>query len=207
MCRRPGGQKVYEIENEIDFPTLHPMQYFTDSRDVLSWITNTKGQFQRYVASRRNQICKLSSPQQWHYISTKENPADLGTRPITVDELLRSRWISGTEFLQLENPVPPTETRTENKTLLYTVDVCSYFNPSTRHIGEEITSGEAWGLRLRMAGEELGFQNEQEVSVYLQRQMQAEAWPQGLDLIYKLPGSDGKQLRSTSPFLDERDGL
>jgi len=83
-------QEVFKIEREIDIPELLPTQYYTDSRDVLGWITNTKDQFQRYVVSRRDRICKFSEPDQWHYIATKENPADIGTRIITVAELMTS---------------------------------------------------------------------------------------------------------------------
>ena len=56
------AKQVFEIEKQIDIPALHPMQYFTDSKDVLGWIKNTKDNFKRYINSRRNRICMLSDP-------------------------------------------------------------------------------------------------------------------------------------------------
>ncbi len=35
------AKQVFAIEHQLDIPTLQPTQYFTDSRDVLGWITNT----------------------------------------------------------------------------------------------------------------------------------------------------------------------
>ena len=42
-------QQVMEIEAQIDIPGLHPMQYFSDGRDVLAWINNTEDEFLRYI--------------------------------------------------------------------------------------------------------------------------------------------------------------
>ena len=56
-----------------------------------------------------NTIRTLSDPNAWHYIKTKSNPADIGTRPITVEELQKSVWISGQQFLTGQELVIPTE--------------------------------------------------------------------------------------------------
>lgn len=69
--------KVLEIETELNIPSLEPTQYFTDSDDVLSWIQDTTHQLKMYVSSRRNFICKVSTPTAWHYIPTSVNPADI----------------------------------------------------------------------------------------------------------------------------------
>jgi len=58
-------KRMLELEKEIDISNLHPTQFFTDSRDVLGWITNTTDKFPRYVSARRNRICLLSKPEQW----------------------------------------------------------------------------------------------------------------------------------------------
>ena len=83
-----------------------PTQYYTDSRDVLAWITNdsTKEVLKRYVTSRIDTIRKISNPNQWYYIPTTDNPADIGTRPISVKNLEASNWLKGPPFLSSNNP-------------------------------------------------------------------------------------------------------
>ena len=44
-------------------------------------------------------IRKLSNPSDWKYIGTKENIADMASRPCTPSELKNSRWVSGPSFL------------------------------------------------------------------------------------------------------------
>ena len=101
------ANRMLDIESEIDIPDLEPTKYYTDSRDVLAWIQNTTEQQKRWVANRREFICKVSSPSSWNYVPTEINPADIGTRPVTVEDLEKSRWTTGPEFLYLQNPVVP----------------------------------------------------------------------------------------------------
>jgi hypothetical protein len=201
------AKQVFETEKQIDVPNLYPTQYFTDSKDVLGWITNTQTQFPRYVASRRNRICEISTPKQWHYISTKENPADLGTRPISVMELQNSAWIKGPDFLRLETPIPIEQQKLKSDVTLYTAPMYSFFHATTRHATEDITTGVAWEHKLQRTKEEQTLRNDMEASQYLQRQMQKEVWPRGVDSIHRLPPHLKARLLSKSPFLDETDGL
>lgn len=47
------------------------------------------------------EIHECSAPNQWHYVPTKVNPADHGTRSLTVKELAdTSQWWNGPEFLK-----------------------------------------------------------------------------------------------------------
>ena len=49
--------------------------------------------------------------------------------------------------------------------------------------------------------------NFHEASILLQKEMQREAWPKGLESIYKLDLKQRQEIISKSPFLDESDGL
>lgn len=51
-------------------------------------------------------IQDASEPEQWRYIETSTNPADLATRGITVKALLESNWLCGPHFLKLERQFP-----------------------------------------------------------------------------------------------------
>lgn len=49
-------------------------------------------------------IRKSSHPEQWHYISTENNPADHATRPIHASYLQHTNWLSGPSFLTKSIP-------------------------------------------------------------------------------------------------------
>ncbi len=63
------------INRSSDFS--HGKEYFwTDSKVVLGYINNDALRFHTFVAYRVQKICHSTSPQQWLYVSTDENPAD-----------------------------------------------------------------------------------------------------------------------------------
>ena len=67
---------------------------------------NQTKKFSRYITRRVEIIHKLSPICDWHYINTIENPADLASRPQTPDQLSKSCWLKGPEFLwQKDLPV------------------------------------------------------------------------------------------------------
>ena len=104
---RDLAEQVLQVETDLDIPNLQPTRFFTDSQDVLAWINNKEDAKPRYNTSRVNTICKISNPTQWQYIPTHENPADIGTRPISVQDLLKSMWFTGPDFLKQTSPNPP----------------------------------------------------------------------------------------------------
>ena len=70
--------------------------YYTDSMVVLGYINNRTRRFYNYVSNRVSVILKRSKPEQWFFVGTDDNPADLGTRCNTqVDELSTSVWLCG----------------------------------------------------------------------------------------------------------------
>ena len=89
--------------------TVTTSVFWTDSLAVLHMIRNTHKRFPVFVANRLAQIEQNSSPDQWRFVSGKDNPADTGTRPCT-PEGLQSNWFSGPPFLWLPPinwPEPP----------------------------------------------------------------------------------------------------
>ena len=54
------------------------------------------------VANRMGEIQRLTNPDQWKYVPTKQNPADIASRGISVSKLAcGSLWLNGPEFLTL----------------------------------------------------------------------------------------------------------
>lgn len=98
--------ELYElVRDEIDI-NMNAVKFYTDSKIVLGFIHNCTRRFYTYVANRVTRIRKSSHPEQWHYISTEDNPADHATRPIHASHLQHTNWLSGPSFLTQSNPEP-----------------------------------------------------------------------------------------------------
>ena len=90
------------LRRELDVD-LEPSQFWTDSSMVLQYITNQEQRFHTFVANRVADIQSKSEAEQWHHISTKDNPVDDASRGVTAASLGLSRWQHGPAFL-LEPP-------------------------------------------------------------------------------------------------------
>ena len=55
--------------------------FWSDSEVVLSYIRNETTRFHVFVENRVSAIRQRSNPDDWQYVNTKDNPADLLTRP------------------------------------------------------------------------------------------------------------------------------
>ena len=75
------------------------VHYWSDSTTVLHWIISANG-LQQYVGNRISEIRDITVLKNWHHVPTEENPADIGTRPITGGKFAQSdKWFKGPEFL------------------------------------------------------------------------------------------------------------
>ncbi|XP_037045848.1 uncharacterized protein LOC119081228 [Bradysia coprophila] len=73
--------------------------YWTDSEIVLSWVKGDKN-YKTFVANRVATIKRKTNIDEWNYIYTKENPADLISRGLLPEDLKKSKlWWHGPEFL------------------------------------------------------------------------------------------------------------
>lgn len=87
------------MRRELELP-IDDSVFWTDSTSVLKYIMNEDRRFHTFVANRVALIRDGSSPCQWRYIQSKQNPADDVSRGLTADALLgSSRWLLGPEFL------------------------------------------------------------------------------------------------------------
>lgn len=87
-----------ELTKELDIEPSSVTLY-SDSTVTLGYLKNSSKRFSKYVGRRVSSATKCFSPNQWNYVPTDLNPADIATRPITVMELIKSKWISGPDFL------------------------------------------------------------------------------------------------------------
>ena len=75
------------------------LYFYSDSKIVLGYIYNEKRRFHVYVSNRVDRIRQTTEPNQWSFVSTELNPADLATRGLEVKDLQGSSWLSGPSFL------------------------------------------------------------------------------------------------------------
>ena len=102
MAVRLKEQIVKEHESKIQ-----SCNFWTDSTTVLQWIHSSHRKQQVFVANRVAEILDTTNVSQWNHVSGINNPADIGTRAINVDELKRSEWLTGPAWLkQRENEWP-----------------------------------------------------------------------------------------------------
>ena len=93
-----ASQSALRIVNEL-VNKPDSIAYYTDSKVVLGYVTNTEKRFTLYVSRRVESILNVSSANQWSYVPTDRNPADLATRPMNGGELVSSRWFRGPQFI------------------------------------------------------------------------------------------------------------
>lgn len=93
--------KLYKLATrELEFE-IHKRYFWTDSMIVLGYINNEKKRFKTFVANRLAIIHDATSKEDWRYVPTKLNPADLASRglhPYETNKL--ETWLNGPTFLQ-----------------------------------------------------------------------------------------------------------
>ena len=124
MAVRLKEQIVKEHESKI-----HSSNFWTDSNTVLQWSHSSHRKQQVFVANRVAEILDTINVSQWNHVSGVNNPADIGTRAINVDELKRSERLTGPAWLkQRENEWPEHVKLTfssddQNKRLVFSAKV------------------------------------------------------------------------------------
>ncbi|XP_063437322.1 uncharacterized protein LOC134718616 [Mytilus trossulus] len=87
------------LKQELQYENITEW-FWTDSNIVLGYIANDNRRFHIFVENRVQQIREHSSPTQWKYIDTKENPADVASRGASANDLVKnSNWFTGPKFL------------------------------------------------------------------------------------------------------------
>ena len=89
------------ILDELSY-SIDSVFYWTDSMTVLRYIFNRNTRFHTFVANRLALIHEATNNDQWNYVNTKLNPADLASRGMTVSKFEQCpQWSRGPDFLWL----------------------------------------------------------------------------------------------------------
>ena len=95
MAVRLKEQIVKELEQPV-----HSFAYWSDSSTVVQWINSSHRKQQVFVANRVAEILDTTDVSQWKHVSGINNPADIGTRFITMEDLRQSEWLTGPAWLK-----------------------------------------------------------------------------------------------------------
>ena len=95
MAMRLKEQIVEEHEMKIS-----SCNFWSDSTTVLKWTHSSHRKQQVFVANRVAEILYTTHVSQWKHVSCINNPADVGTRAINIEELKRSEWLNGPAWLK-----------------------------------------------------------------------------------------------------------
>ena len=87
------------VRETLKLPIDVNMTCWTNSMISLSWIRSTPTRWKTFVANRVCEIQSLTCVDQWSHCHGAENPADLVTRGIHAEDLVRSTlWLHGPNF-------------------------------------------------------------------------------------------------------------
>ena len=93
------GVKLRELilaEHDIEVDLI---VHWTDSTTVLQWLHASNNKQPVFVANRVAEILENSTIDPWRHVEGKMNPADIGTRRLTVEALNESEWLTGPAWL------------------------------------------------------------------------------------------------------------
>ena len=95
MAVRLKEQIVKEHEMKIS-----SCGFWSNSTTLIQWIHSSHRKQQVFVANRVAEILDTTDVSQWKHVSGINNPADIGTRAINIEELNRSEWLTGPAWLK-----------------------------------------------------------------------------------------------------------
>ena len=99
------------LKRELDMK-IDKIMYHTDSTTVLHYLQNAKRRFPVFVANRVTTILNCSNVEQWRYVDSKSNPADLASIGMCSKQLLTENiWLQGPQFLKLSEEYWPQQPR------------------------------------------------------------------------------------------------
>ncbi|XP_063408858.1 uncharacterized protein LOC134692334 [Mytilus trossulus] len=91
-----GARLAAHLHSTLNYPKI---VFWSDSSIVLHWLTSTKT-LKRFIANRVREITELTHPYKWRYCPTDNNPADLLTRGLTIEQFDQSiLWRKGPHWL------------------------------------------------------------------------------------------------------------
>ena len=106
-----------KIKDDLDYNDV-PIFAWTDSTIVLGWLRGHPSKWKTFVANRVAEIHNKMNVNQWHHVSSEQNPADCASRGITPADLKEQElWWQGPSWLKKTPDHWPPDHRNEAITL------------------------------------------------------------------------------------------
>lgn len=94
-----GAELTNRVQRDMKLTNIATFLW-SDSTIVLSWIQSPSSTLHTFVSNRISAIHQLTNIEQWHHVSSAENPADMLSRGISPEKLKSdSPWFYGPFFL------------------------------------------------------------------------------------------------------------
>lgn len=91
---------IRHVKSVLEMPDINYYAW-TDSTIVLHWLKKSPLVLKTFVSHRVASILESTSIRSWMHIDTKQNPADLVSRGLNAEDLLKSKlWLQGPEWLK-----------------------------------------------------------------------------------------------------------
>ncbi|MBV2113425.1 MAG: aspartyl protease family protein [Candidatus Thiodiazotropha sp. (ex Ctena orbiculata)] len=133
-----GTRCIQFVAAQLQLPIVQK-HLWIDSQCVLSWICNNK-LLTQFVENRVAEI-KKHNDITFHYIPSKENPADIASRGVDIDSLLNSNlWWTGPEWLTQSSNTWPVWNDISTKDTVRQVQ--SEYKKLSPQINTELVAGE-----------------------------------------------------------------
>lgn len=101
LCAMELSCKLIPKIREIPMFEMAPISIWTDSEIVLHWLRKPSNELRPFVANRVSKILRGSTLEQFRYIKSNQNPADLISRGIKTENLLTNQlWWHGPDVLR-----------------------------------------------------------------------------------------------------------
>ncbi|XP_034537461.1 uncharacterized protein LOC117811344 [Notolabrus celidotus] len=196
--------------------------FWTDSKVVLGYINNEARRFHTFVSNRIQRIHLSTTPQQWRYVPTDKNPADLASRGSNASELCSSSWFKGPQFLWEKDLPPAADVFTETPVGDPEVKKVQILNTQTKEqviLTDRLSKFSSWYkvtqavarlLRCAKGDKSTGHstvQEREDAKCIIIRDLQRQAYPEEVKLLSKgtrLPSQS--KLYHMDTFLDQ-DGI
>lgn len=116
-----GARLGAKIKKAVKF-AFERVIYLSDSKVVLGMLKNSKSLLKEYVGVRVHEIRSLSDVDDWAWVPSAENVADIGTKGVDPAKFVQLKtWLTGPNWLRLSLSEWPVSFDTDQK--LYDEDV------------------------------------------------------------------------------------
>ena len=151
------------VREELEYK-LNATVYWTYSLSVLKCLNNETKRFHTFEWNRLTAIREHTSPSQWRYVPSKDNPADDASKGLKTEFLIQNgRWLNGPEFLWKEEnhwPQMITVPQMKDDDPEVKKETCAYATVTTDDVlGSLIEHYSTWWKLLRAIAWLIRFKN------------------------------------------------